>query len=487
MSEDAGRVFAALAAWRPEEAAARAKRAWAGLGPDLQRAVIGALPRAVRDADPFWAEAARIRPRDVPRADPETLLRLGELTERCERAVAEGDPAEAVDAVRDAVRTLDEMGDAHRASIAGALPEMLLSWARAAIFAFEPRMAADLFDRAYSAGVTTAPHAAGAAAGALAILFALAGRARARDLWEARADGLAGPGRHAPSLGVLRALRAADDFDGEGVRAALASAGGVPTFDRDLVFDAHSLLTDEAADPAAAAAFLARRLERGEATALASRVFVALVVARLETLAGAPGRALAALERWVPAEHDAFARAPRAEALLYRGDLDAADFEATHSLSRWHDAPRDVVSFLVVRALVSELRGDAAAADAHAREAVSLAERFGVTGSLALLSGETGRGILARVVRGDEGPVVAALAAGAFPRASPTAQLLSARETALVRRIAAGAGLTNPELAAELGVSVNTVKTQLRSAMHRLGARDRVHLIRLARAHGYLD
>ncbi|WP_407656908.1 response regulator transcription factor [Lentzea atacamensis] len=48
------------------------------------------------------------------------------------------------------------------------------------------------------------------------------------------------------------------------------------------------------------------------------------------------------------------------------------------------------------------------------------------------------------------------------------------------------AGHTNPEIGAELNLSVNTVKTYLRTVMQKLAARNRAQLIANARGQGLL-
>jgi DNA-binding NarL/FixJ family response regulator len=67
---------------------------------------------------------------------------------------------------------------------------------------------------------------------------------------------------------------------------------------------------------------------------------------------------------------------------------------------------------------------------------------------------------------------------GAVPRSGP----LSDRELSVVRLVAGGA--TNPQVARELYISASTVKYHLRSAMRKLGARDRTELVYRASAHG---
>jgi two-component system nitrate/nitrite response regulator NarL len=67
---------------------------------------------------------------------------------------------------------------------------------------------------------------------------------------------------------------------------------------------------------------------------------------------------------------------------------------------------------------------------------------------------------------------------------SPRAAPVTAREYDVLRLVAAGH--TNPEIGAELNLSINTVKTYLRAVMHKLTARNRAQLIANARTHGLL-
>ena len=66
----------------------------------------------------------------------------------------------------------------------------------------------------------------------------------------------------------------------------------------------------------------------------------------------------------------------------------------------------------------------------------------------------------------------------------PTAGVLSERELEVVRPVARGA--TNPEVARELYLSESTVKYHLRTAMRKLGARDRTELVYKASSLGLL-
>lgn len=75
---------------------------------------------------------------------------------------------------------------------------------------------------------------------------------------------------------------------------------------------------------------------------------------------------------------------------------------------------------------------------------------------------------------------------GAFHTGTPASSTapVTAREYDVLRLVAAGH--TNPEIGTELNLSVNTVKTYLRTVMHKLAARNRAQLIANARGQGLL-
>jgi DNA-binding CsgD family transcriptional regulator len=60
---------------------------------------------------------------------------------------------------------------------------------------------------------------------------------------------------------------------------------------------------------------------------------------------------------------------------------------------------------------------------------------------------------------------------------------LSRRECDVVRLVAAGA--SGPEIADELGIAHDTVRTHVRNASKKLGARSRAHLVAKALGEGH--
>lgn len=71
-----------------------------------------------------------------------------------------------------------------------------------------------------------------------------------------------------------------------------------------------------------------------------------------------------------------------------------------------------------------------------------------------------------------------------FPRRPPGQAALSPREREILRLVAAGT--TNREIAAELGIGEQTVKTLVARAFAKLGARRRTEAVTLARSQGLL-
>jgi DNA-binding CsgD family transcriptional regulator len=90
----------------------------------------------------------------------------------------------------------------------------------------------------------------------------------------------------------------------------------------------------------------------------------------------------------------------------------------------------------------------------------------------------TGRQLVLAVTLGS------ARAGRRLPSAPATDDRLSEREREVVRLI--GQGSTGPEIAAELHISHNTVRTHAYNAMTKLGARSRAHLVAKALGEGHV-
>jgi PAS domain S-box-containing protein len=70
-----------------------------------------------------------------------------------------------------------------------------------------------------------------------------------------------------------------------------------------------------------------------------------------------------------------------------------------------------------------------------------------------------------------------------IPSPEPEPGTLSEREREIVRHVARGS--TGPEIAAELSISHDTVRTHVRNAMAKVGARSRAELVAKALGHGH--
>lgn len=75
--------------------------------------------------------------------------------------------------------------------------------------------------------------------------------------------------------------------------------------------------------------------------------------------------------------------------------------------------------------------------------------------------------------------------AATLPRHPTEGQPLTDRQAQVVRLVAAG--LTNEEIGARMFVSTDTVRTFLRRISHKLGARNRAHIVHLAHRAGELS
>jgi LuxR family transcriptional regulator, maltose regulon positive regulatory protein len=182
-----------------------------------------------------------------------------------------------------------------------------------------------------------------------------------------------------------------------------------------------------------------------------------------------------------------------AAVLLARMRLADGDYEAARAtLAPWMgelDSQRALASVqaLVVDALALDAQADHVGAAASLEQALSRAEPIGLRASL-LAFGRPLQPLLRRQLR--HGTAHGALATdladaldhdggAAAPRADVLVEQLSPRERAVLRYLPTM--MSNQEIAAELFVSVNTVKTHLKAIYRKLDVRDRREAVRRAR------
>jgi LuxR family transcriptional regulator, maltose regulon positive regulatory protein len=175
--------------------------------------------------------------------------------------------------------------------------------------------------------------------------------------------------------------------------------------------------------------------------------------------------------------------------------------KALHVLDRWHRHARaqgrtsSEIELLVLSALAYARQGKAEQAVQLLQQALLLASPEGYVrvfvdegGPMAVLlrtvlsrwKGKSGADEVHRLLLAVEGEQ---RAHGSFspitPLSSPPREPLSPRERKVLRLLAAG--LSNAEIAAELVVSINTIRTQARSIYHKLDVKNRHEAVVLAR------
>ena len=171
--------------------------------------------------------------------------------------------------------------------------------------------------------------------------------------------------------------------------------------------------------------------------------------------------------------HAAGAHTGLARVLAARGELDAAQAfsDRGDELAHRGRAPTEIAYSVVVRGQIAVARGDAALARACARETRALLDSAPAPGSH----------LAAKLAQLEAG--LAASAAAAAP-AAPAAGDLTDREAAVLRMLAGTASLR--EIADELFVSHNTVKTQVKSIYRKLGVATRADAVARGRELGLL-
>ena len=169
-------------------------------------------------------------------------------------------------------------------------------------------------------------------------------------------------------------------------------------------------------------------------------------------------------------------------ALAERAPTWVPDYRAATTISHDHDAAVDAED-LYAMLTVPLLHGGTVHGVVYAslRAVVPFGDvRIGAVSELAA----TATRALARTAdwTAPAGPSSGSRRAGAPPTGAPAVSRLTPREHEVLRW--AATGRTNPEIAAQLGLTCNTVTGYLKSAMHKLGVRNRTELALAARESG---
>ncbi len=274
---------------------------------------------------------------------------------------------------------------------------------------------------------------------------------------------LAGDAPAALTLG--REALAATEGDETWWRAAACLAAGIALHAMDMMEEAHPVLEECAevgrrtgawAPALVALCHLAEQdVQSGDLESAERRAREALAYAEEESHAEYP--------------HAAGAHTGLAQVLAARGDLDAARAHADRGaeLARRGRAPTEIAYSVIVRGEVALARGDAELARACARDARAL-----------LASAPSPGDHLVQKIR------VLDDALGAAPRAGAPggAGDLTERELAVLRMLPGTASAR--EIADQLYVSHNTVKTQIKAVYRKLGVATRAEAVARARELG---
>lgn len=366
-------------------------------------------------------------------------------------ARAEGRIDEALSLIGSARETLRGLSAFETASLSAILPQILNEWA----LTFEQD---GRWDEALALHVDSSEWAvsighramAAESTGAVALLTALSGRDVVASAWLGRLP----PGGRPPRAVLAEAVLAADALDPGRAHELLATLRPVDTGGLDPLVRALGALGDPRASrstaTAAATALRARSgpMSRGSGDVLHA---ISALAANPEPLAGTP-RTDSLLGR--------ITVATRALTASLRGD-DAEARRAIAPLLDQRDSPRALVTAL----LAASSRSPAALADASA-----VAHAHGVFAPFALLPPDARRRAAEHL---DE---LGARDAAERLRALPSREERLLPPAQLEVAAAAASGATLGEIAAARGVSVNTVKTQLRQAYRALGVRTRSEL-----------
>ena len=193
----------------------------------------------------------------------------------------------------------------------------------------------------------------------------------------------------------------------------------------------------------------------------------------------------------------------RARALLLAGRTEEALATAVVAMTDLRTTTRGAAELRIVAAGAALAQGDRVAAERYLSAAVSTCRSTGMLYPFLLLPGEVLRALDTLGPRlpidAELFPADTGLYEAAPPSPHPAAEgerelngtaaechgPLSERELAVLAAL--GSGATNRQIAEADHVSINTVKTQLRSAFRKLGVASRAEAVRVARERGILE
>jgi DNA-binding CsgD family transcriptional regulator len=276
--------------------------------------------------------------------------------------------------------------------------------------------------------------------------------------------------------GGLVALIAAHRDDRAAAQEQLDAAGDVTT-DPAVWSNAHFYLQAKAAlaeqdgSPAAAVAVLAPCLEPGQTETMPSRYLLLPALTRLALAAGDPDTADAAVAAAIQ-EADREALPIKVAVAEYCRGLADSDRTLVLSAARYYERagrPREQAAALEDAAVLAAAVGELAAARAGVAAAVALYQGLGAAWDVRRAAAR----LRAYGVRGTR--------AGYRARPATGWEALTPTEVKVAYLVAAGR--SNPDIAAELFLSRNTVQTHVSHILAKLGARSRAEIVREAIGH----
>lgn len=479
--------------------------------PGLIVSTVKSLPAEVIAQNPRWAVAGNYVDRfatedgglttvfrGTPQTpEPESLLDvLALLTSKIASRRATGRFGEAAAGAAEARILVDEADDAGVATLQQALPELQYQWAMAWEYAGDNDRAAREYTDSYDNAVLIQHRLAEAsAAGALAWLHAFAGRniqarkwlgrlpADSGEWWESRASVTA---RFARTQLLVDELR----WDEARVELSRASLQGVP----DRWPAQKYLLALTETDPARSLDLLtqidstAPALPPGAAGEGAWVPFVALTRSMLFGRVGNQARAGEVLDE-VALRDDLdlgsqVIRLRKAATLLGSGDAARASRHALKLIARATGTPRVLVGALALRAAAALRSDDIVAATRDFELAGELAGKQQLYLPFTLLPRSDLTALLALVPSAVPPALREVLLSGATPDGADDPFLrLTPRELSIVTSALGRRSLS--DIAIHRFVSINTVKTQLRSIYRKLGVTSLQAMRAVAAEHGY--
>ncbi len=478
--------------------------------PVAVRDVVESLPPMVLETYPRWAMARDYLQRIVPRpgeqltrfrgtASPPRpvgfLDQLAQLTSRGASARAAGDLDTATESVTKARELLDAASQETRDEMLSALPEVQFEWGMvweyAGDFDQAIREYVDSFDEALRDQNGMARMVA---AGALAWIHALCGRNLQARHWLDQLPEAGGEwwnGRSAVPAIFARTLLLIDGLHFDEARAELAKASLAVSPER---WPFQKLLTAlVTTDPTAAMSILAQI--DGSAAKVPAAVtengpigqYVAIARSILLRVAGQPSDAARALPQ--PSARPVTVAEKLVGSLsasqLIRAGNDAAAGRLLAIARADLGTPRISVAGLALTAVTQLRDGDRDAAAATFASALSLADERALFHPLTAIPRTELLQLLEESATPLDPDVAERLVAIAIDGSKDPFVSLTRKERQVLILIVAGTRIQ--DVATELFVSVNTVKSQLASIYRKTGTNSRDDLTRLALTTGTLD